>query len=400
MNNEIIHLYRRYLNNQCTEQELKEIIDLIADGRHQPEWDFVLAEEENKVINGEFYEETDLKKTLNLNERILGTIKGKTGRSVQRKITLWPKFAAAMLVFALSAATYFYFNNTQNEEVIVETTELRYKNDVEPGGNKAVLTLADGKRIDLTNLKNGEVIEQSGIKITKTADGKLTYKITGDVQLNGADLAFNTIETPMGGQYQIQLPDGTKIWLNASSSLKFPASFTSITERKVELRGEAYFEVAHNKSSPFKVTTSNQVVEVLGTHFNVNAYTNEGAVKTTLLEGSVKVVGTSSPNSQMLKPGQQASLKTGKITVNQIDTELAVAWKNDLFMFEHDNIQYIMRMIERWYNVDVQYVGSIPDDKFGGAVSKFQNVSEVLKTLELTGKVHFKIEGRRIVVTK
>jgi len=196
----------------------------------------------------------------------------------------------------------------------------------------------------------------------------------------------------------VVLSDGSKVWINSASSLRYPTAFTG-NERKVELTGEAYFEVAHNPAKPFRVASRNQTVEVLGTHFNINAYDDEPAIKTTLLEGKVKVTAANN-EVRFLQPGQQSALSTGAFTVSAVETDEAVAWKNGQFMFENDNIQYIMRTLSRWYDVDVEYSGAIPDDTFGGGTSRFKNVSEVLNVLQLTGKVHFKIEGRKIIVSK
>jgi len=335
-------------------------------------------------------------------------------KSDKRNVIRWSISAAAAIIIFIGVGLYYFPEERISNSIVNQTA----KSEIVPGGNKAVLTLANGKKISLTDADNGMLAEQAGIRITKTADGQLIYTVSAlspSGEMPKAEGGFNTIETPRGGQYQIILPDGTKVWLNAASSLKYPASFASLKERRVELKGEAYFEVVKAAGLspsgggrgriPFIVNTDKQEVEVLGTHFNVNAYTDEAAVKTALLEGSVKVYvpGTPSPLERAgvrLKPGQQSALTTNGIKVENIDTELAVAWKNNQFIFESDDIQYIMRMIARWYNVEVEYVGAIPKNKFGGAVSRFENVSEVLKSLESTGRVKFKIEGRRILVSK
>ena len=270
-----------------------------------------------------------------------------------------------------------------------------------PGGSKAVLTLANGKKISLTDVNNGMLAEQANVQITKIADGQLVYSILPNQQdVNNPKNQYNTIETPKGGRYQLQLPDGTKVWLNSASKLIYPSSFSSHKNRKVELSGEAYFEVAKDKDRPFLVKTIMQEVEVLGTHFNISSYEDEPSVKTTLLEGSVKVIGING-NDKILRPGQQLVLTKDNSVVENVNTEqLAIALKSDQFVFENDDIQYIMRMISRWYNVDVEYVGEIPENKFGGSISKFENISEVLKSLESTGKVQFRIHDHRIFVSK
>lgn len=305
----------------------------------------------------------------------------------------WPRIAAAAsIILCLGTAYYFY----QKTDV---TPSVSYaKNNILPGGNKAYLTLADGKRITLTNAKNGTLAQQPGVNITKTSDGELIYSINDlKPEIEGAK-NYNTIETPVGGQYQVVLPDGTKVWLNAASSLKFPSTFARLVNRKVELRGEAYFEVAKNKQQPFIVKTAEQEVEVLGTHFNINTYKNEQGVKTTLLEGSVKI--HNGVESKILKPGEQSTLTNQRFMVKTIDVEEAIAWKKGYFYFNNENIESIMRKLSRWYNVEVQYEGKIPNEGFYGTVSQTKNISQVLSILEKTKGVHFRIEGRRITVMK
>ena len=307
--------------------------------------------------------------------------------------TWWPRIAAAAsIVLCLGTAWYFYQRTDTNPAVS------HAKNNILPGGNKAYLTLADGQKIVLTNAKNGTLAQQPGVKITKTSDGELIYSIT-DLKPEIKEIkSYNTIETPVGGQYQVVLPDGTKVWLNAASSLKFPSTFARLVNRKVELRGEAYFEVTKNKQQPFIVKTIEQEVEVLGTHFNINTYKDEQGVKTTLLEGSVKI--HNDVESKILKPGEQSTLTNQRFMVKTIDVEEAIAWKRGYFYFNNENIESIMRKLSRWYNIEVQYQGKITDEGFYGTVSRTRNISQVLDILEKTKGVHFKIEGRRVTVMK
>lgn len=308
---------------------------------------------------------------------------------------IWPLIATAVL-FCLALAFYF-FQDAYTIPTITSTAKI----DIAPGGNKAFLTLANGKRIVLTDAKNGELAEESGIKVIKTADGQLVYNVSNGISpVTGT----NKIETPAGGQYQVRLPDGTKVWLNAASSLTFPTKFAKL-ERRVMLSGEAYFEVAKDKRHPFIVKTEQQEVEVLGTHFNINSYQDEPELKTTLLEGSVKVTLNSSARHLkmqdkgiIIKPSQQAILQNNKLKIQTVDIQEAVDWKNGEFIFNNESLESIMRKISRWYNVDISY-GNIRRTKlFSGKISRFENVSEVLNMLELTGEVHFKTEERRITV--
>lgn len=318
-----------------------------------------------------------------------------------RKIRVWPRIvAAASVILCLGIGAYFYIHSKDQYQQVAQNKPL--KDDILPGGNKAILTLANGKKIILTGSKNGTLAVQDNMEIKKITEGKVVYTVNGsDQTYNEQDskIQYNTMTTPRGGQYWVVLPDGSKVLLNAASSLTYPVTFSG-NDRKVELNGEAYFEVAHNPSKPFIVSSAGQTVEVLGTHFNINAYGDEPAVKTTLLEGKVKVTAMAKNEVRYLQPGQQAVLNNSQLNVGSVETDEVVAWKNGQFMFESDNIQHIMRMISRWYDVGVTYNGVIPDDTFSGNVSRFTNVSEVLKTLQLTGKVHFKVQGRVIAISK
>jgi transmembrane sensor len=304
----------------------------------------------------------------------------------------WRHLSQAAAVLLVLGTALFY--NPKSKTSSRQMVKIRKDEAVIlPGSNKAVLTLSDGSHIDLDDSKAGLLCKQGNVKVGKTGSGKLVYQTAG---LNSKAIVYNTITTPRGGQYQVVLSDGTKVWINAASALKFPATFSG-KERLVDLSGEAYFEVSKNKSMPFKVRVNNMAVEVLGTHFNVNAYPDENEVKTTLLEGSVKL--SSGNVVSMLKPGQQGVFADkNSFNVSEVNVEEAVAWKNGYFIFDDENIQHIMRKISRWYDVEVDYNGKIDEGDFGGTVSRFKSVSGVLKSLELTGTVHFKVQGRRITV--
>jgi transmembrane sensor len=308
-------------------------------------------------------------------------------------MVLWSRLAAAAVILLLLSFGGAYYAGWG----IFRTSQNVYVNDIAPGGNKAVLTLANGQKISLTDAKDGELASQAGVIIKKKANGQITYTIAGRGGANRLAAEYNTIDVPMGGQYQVDLPDGTKIWLDAQSSFRYPVNFTG-KERKVEVTGEAYFEVAHNKSMPFKVKSAGQIVEVLGTHFNVMAYPGEKLIKTTLLEGSVKISNATS--EQVIAPGQQAQVSSSAIKVVDADVEDAVAWKNGYFKF-HENLEGIMNKIARWYNVEIIYEET-PDSiqEFGGEISRGKNISAVLNIIEKTSNIHFKVEGRRVIVKK
>jgi len=390
LNNEIIHLFTKYLSNQCSKDELERVFILIEKGSNKSEWDFVLAEEASRLVDSNHQEEMSLDEITRLHDRIQDTIKeeGSKLKVLTGRNLYWAKIAAAAVILITLSVSVFYYSRHD-----VMPDELVH--DIAPGGNKAVLTLANGKKIILSDAKNGKLAADSGVTVIKLADGKIIYALeSGKV----ANAAFNSIETPRGGQYQVTLPDGTKVSLNAASSLTYPASFATLKERRVELKGEAYFEVAKDKKHPFLVKTENQEIEVLGTHFNINSYTDEPMAKTTLIEGSVLV--KASDTEQILKPGYQAINSMGGLRVVEANVDEVLAWKNGYFMFDNEGIESVMRKISRWYNVDVVFKGNVPKDKFGGTVSRFENVSQVLRKLTYTDKVHFIIEERRIIVTK
>lgn len=308
-------------------------------------------------------------------------------------IQLFRKYAvAATILIALSVSTYFILKRSNDSKRLFAAGK-----NLTPGGNKAILTLADGSKISLTDVANGHITKQAGITITKTKAGQLVYTASKTETASGIP-SYNTIETPKGGQYQVILPDGTNVWLNAASSLRYPAAFSG-SERKVELNGEAYFEVAKNPAMPFRIVSKGQVAEVLGTHFNINSYADEPGIKTTLLEGSVRILNLRSNHTAILKPGQQSNTAvSGAVDVTDVNPEQYIAWKSGKFIFADSNIESIMRQVSRWYNVDIEYRGDITKEKFGGRASRFNNVAELLEILELTDQVHFEINGRRIIV--
>jgi transmembrane sensor len=314
------------------------------------------------------------------------------GKSKKNNIRLWKRIAAAAAIIFILGIGILYQQYFTNDNLA--------KADIQPGGNKAYLTLSNGNKIELGNISNGKIATQNGLSITKTADGKIIYTVGDQVQTEGKT-EYNTIETPKGGQYQLILPDGSTVWLNAASSLRYALDFKHTKTREVELQGEAYFEIQHDKLRPFKVKTARETVEVLGTHFNVNSYSDEPVEKTTLLEGSVKISDKMALSTRILKPGEQSVLSgNGDLTVAKADMEAAIAWKNGLFVFEDEKLADIMKRVSRWYNVEVEFRDVDSQLVFGGSVSRYDNVSKVLRKLEKVGGVHFKVEGRRIIVTR
>jgi transmembrane sensor len=303
---------------------------------------------------------------------------------------LWPRIAAAAsFVLVMGTALYFYSENNNKQG-----TEVAYANDIAPGKNGATLTLANGKQILIKDALAGNIAEQSGVKISKTAEGEIIYELTND---NSGEIAFNTLSTTRGEQTQVRLPDGTLVFLNAESSLKYPTRFTGSEKRSVSLTGEGYFEVAKDKKHPFMVAVGGQSVEVLGTHFNINAYTSN-AVSTTLLEGSVAVARGA--KRKLISPGEQAVSSNEDIKVNEVEVEDIVAWKNGYFMFASENLESIMGKLSRWYNVQVDFRDeAFKKETFFASVKRDVNISEVLKKLQGAGKMEFKLQGNMVVIS-
>ncbi|HEX8024084.1 FecR family protein, partial [Mucilaginibacter sp.] len=314
---------------------------------------------------------------------------------VTRKKRYWPGYAAAASILLCLSVSFYFYRQPKQQNLVKNNI---VKNDFLPGSNKAVLTLANGAKLSLTGGSKGLLARQGVTSINKKEEGKVEYRPAADdlTVVKPAGIMYNTVTTPKGGQYQVALPDGTKVWLNTASSIRFPTAFNG-NNRQVEITGEVYFEVAKNKEKPFIVTSGSQKVTVLGTHFDINAYADEKVVKTTLLEGSVKV--TTGSGMVLLKPGQQSQLNTENklIVSNDIDTDEVIAWKKGYFQFNKADIQTIMNQISRWYDVEVKYEGQVEPGHYYGKISRNVNASKVLKVLELSG-MHFTIEGGKIIV--
>ncbi|MGN7819852.1 FecR family protein [Chitinophaga sp. 22536] len=311
-------------------------------------------------------------------------------RAPQKRSYRWAYAAAAAVLVLVAAGGIFLFPRKQAPSVAVAEKSV-FHNDIKPGGNKATLTLANGSIVVLDDVAADSLAPQGNSKITRTGNGQLSYQPSGAPQ----QVVYNTLSTPAGGQFRLTLPDGSRVWLNAASSITFPTAFTG-KDRIVELKGEAYLEVSHNPQQPFKVKVRDMEVSVLGTHFNINAYPNEAGIRTTLLEGSVRV--NNDGQSYILKPGQQAQLQpNGQFSLQQVDTEDITAWKDGQFSFNDADIHTVMRQVARWYGAEVVYQGNVTHH-FMGTIPRDVPVSRLLKMLELTGRVSFVVEGNKIIV--
>lgn len=336
-----------------------------------------------------------------------------TAKSIgSRRGNLRRMAAAIAVLVTLSAGLYFYFRpgNTGSighpREMISGTVDT---NDLAPGGNKAFLILSDGKKVVLSDMETGAFIHQGTATVRKKEHGQIFYgPVDQAADVGGgpspdSSQVYNTVVTPRGGQYMVSLPDGTRVWLNAASSLVFQVPFTG-RERRVRLKGEAYFEVTKDKARPFKVSAGGAEITVLGTHFNVMAYEDEPGLEATLLEGAVKI--TKNTENKVLNPGEQASIDgNGRIRITTVNTEEAIAWKNGYFLFDNEPLESLMRKISRWYDAEVIYQGDPEGLYFGGMVSRSKNISEILKIMELTANIRFQVDaggpdgkGRRITV--
>lgn len=357
----------------------------------------VLSDRFNAIEGVEFLKEINTDQAwLNVKENLNRAPDEVMGKSRQIPLT-WKTLSIAALVLATISVALLLWIKYQEvgppslvEHAAIDWHKRQVKSSA---GNKAVLMLANGETIVLDSAENGVLIKTGAIEVSKTSDGQLVYQVKTQSDQNPENGGLNTITTPPGGQYQVILPDNSKVWLNAASSLKFPTSFNG-KSRNVELIGEAYFDVAEDKSRPFIVKSRLGEIEVLGTGFNVMAYADERVMKTTLVEGSVKIKGR---ETRVLKPGEQAVLNAYRMKIANVDVQEAIAWKNNLFQFNETSIDVIMRQATRWYNVEVKYAGKIPNRSFTGKISRNVSLNEFLEMLKYTG-VNFKIEGKQITV--
>lgn len=355
-----------------------------------------ITEEELALLESWHLHEINSNKSYQGLERNLGKLDRHmqiliNGQPEHKTFRLWPRLvAAASVILVLSIGTYFLMRPGNEANNLSVSHAL-----IRPGGNKAYLTLADGQRISLTDAKVGNIVSQQGCLIRKTANGRIVYEAPASA---GKASGYNTIETPNGGQYEVRLPDGTGVWLNAASSLRYPSAFSG-KRRQVELSGEAYFEVAPDKKHPFIVKNRAQEIEVLGTHFNVNGYSDQKDMRTTLLEGRVKVSLKGSSGSAVLNPGEQSFIGAGKIRVSAVEPSYAIAWKNGYFRFDGKPLETTLKEIARWYDVSIVFENSgLESLRLAGTISRYSQIEQVLKKLELTGALSYAINGRKVTI--
>lgn len=386
---EVQKLVEKYLHNSSTAEETEKLFQWYrSEMNTDTEWNFDPQEDEE-----------------NLKSFIFSKID--VPDLAERQIPVYRRYysmavAATILIFLVSGL-YFFIKRDQvlTATVPVKVAVKQKAKDIQPGGIKAILTLSDGKKIVLDDSQNGVVINQGGIKIHKNSQGIIEYTLSKSAneqtvsERREIQTVYNTIQTPVGGKFQLNLADGSKVWLNSASSLRFPVFFSG-DSREVELKGEAYFEVSKHDDKKFSVRSGNQTVEVLGTHFNINAYSDEPSITTTLIEGAVRVIELNSKKSQILKPGEQSKVNWD-IKIQKKDTQAEVAWKEGYFYFENASIETVMRQLGRWYGITARYEGALPEHHFEGAIATNLTLLEVLEILQKSN-IHFRLEGKEVVV--
>jgi ferric-dicitrate binding protein FerR (iron transport regulator) len=384
---EVQELVEKYLHNIASKEEEERLLQWYwRESNLKSEWEL-----------NSFQSELDLKSKIYT--KITEQDESETDQYNSEK-NKFKKIGIALLFFTILALAAFFNSNQFRKSNTDKTLVVEQPVDILPGGSKAILTLADGRKIELDESKNGILVDQGGIKVHKNSDGIIEYtfskkEIPSLNSLDPAEPVFNTIETPVGGKYQLNLADGSKVWLNSSSSIRFPIFFSK-DKREVELKGEAYFEVSKDSKRKFSVRSGIQTVEVLGTQFNINAYSDEKSIKTTLFEGEIRVIDLKTNHSKLLKPGEQSNVDQS-IQIRKIDTQTEIAWKEGYFHFKKANIETVMRQLGRWYGVTARYEGNLPEHHFSGAISNNLTLLEVFEILEKSN-IHFRLDGKEVVV--
>lgn len=382
-------LILKYLDRSLTEEESRELNDL---GSASPEiWLLIAQLEDDESLGGELQLQGNIDTPRALAQVWTHIDERETSRTRRRLLRNWGIAAMAVILVAAGGGGYYLWNQRQpakGSSPVAATVS-----DIAPGSNKGILTLADGSEIRLDKQPTGALPQQGDTKVSKPDSGWVVYSTQGKEAGK-----YNTLTVPPAGQYAVVLPDGTKVWLNNSSRLRYPTAFTGGI-RNVTLTGEAYFEVARDLAKPFIVTVNDLRVEVLGTHFNVTAYSDEKKISTTLLSGEVRLV--SGDRRQVLQPGQEAVSEGhgGDFQVNKVDTGEAVAWKDGFFHFDHAGLPEVLRQLTRWYDVTLELRGTMPDDLYSGDLSRYNSLSSILKNLNKED-VHLTLEGKRLIVSR
>jgi transmembrane sensor len=402
---ERVHLlFAKYLRKECSENEFEEMLTwLVAmDERKKNSLSAPLKELWDRANAGKLLSTADQVNWDQVFDRVIHSDNKRRIIPMDRFVkngTVWKMIVAAACITGIIYSGIFFFNKKGEVKVTPrETTALRLPNEVVPNGNNAILTLSNGKIIVLDSVQNGIIANQGNTKVIKLDSGQLAFSPETKNGLHSDEISYNTISTPRAAQYQLVLSDGTKVWLNAASSLRFPTTFNG-SLRTVELSGEGYFEVTKNKEKPFVVRTGGQEVKVLGTHFDIMAYEDEESIQTTLIEGLVVV--SHNNHSSILEPGKQSRLSrdNNNLTVVNANMNQAIAWKNGYFFFDRSDVKTIMRQVSRWYDLDIVYESPVPDLQFSGKIERNLPLSGITHLLE-SGQIHFRIEGKKCFLIK
>ncbi len=395
--NRLIELLQAYLSNTLSSEQGAELAALLEQPANQQAFgDLLYQQLADKELN---IDDPDEKSFENIRARLLRQMQKEETAPVKGAVSLWRRplrYAAAVLILAVAAAATYLLWNPAPPPALAGQEAIRQEGDIAPGSNKAELTLSDGTTINLDDTGEGAIAQQGNTSIVKLSNGKIVYN-TGSS--SGQTIMMNTMRTPRGGHYQVTLPDGSRVWLNAASSLTYPTAFAGST-RKVSITGEAYFEVAKNQKIPFIININGDIeVEVLGTSFNIDSYADEPSVRTTLVQGAVRI--HTGGNTKDLRPGQQLMVDrvSGSQRIITPDVQQVIAWKDGAFNFHQMKLESVMRQLSRWYDVEVTYPNGIPDVMFGGKVQKNLPLSAMLEGLEIMN-VHFTIEGRTLTIMK
>lgn len=393
------NLFYRYLNNECTPGEVKALLKQFGQESDQGELKaLILQELEKTEIPEGFEEQTDIAEVFKQTDQYLQEQLFSEKKQVSISRLTWLAIAASIAICCTLG--YLFFPRHQTE--VLSAQAINGGTDAKPGADKAILKLANGTSIVLNDNAQSTILNEAGLKITKTKDGMLVYEAAA-VSTAGSKLVYNELITPLGAKYKIVLPDGTRVWLNAGSSLRYPMAFDT-KERRVELKGEGYFEVqkvnSGNGKVPFYVETPTQIVQVLGTEFNISAYDDDQVVKTTLISGKVNVSDRSNNLQETLNPGEQAvQINGGAFKVTKVNTESSISWKNGNFMFEDMYLRDIMKQLCRWYNVEIDE-SQIPQTRYNIFISRNETLQSVLNMLGSTGNLKFQLNNNRIKITR
>ncbi len=391
------YLFAQHVAKTNTEAEKHELALLLLSPQSEDEIKELL--QQSWDADGAF-ENMPLQKREDMINAILGHDAPLFKERTVRSFAIWKRVAAAAaILLVLSVGSYFAFKNKPVQEVAVnKAPEKKINNEIDaPASTKAKITLGDGRTVPIDSITSGTLATQGGVNLVKNANGQIVYSAS---QTAPGEIQYNTLTNPRGSKVvDMILADGSRVWLNAGSSLTYPVAFSG-NERKVAITGEAYFEVVHNDAKPFKVTYGKTEITDIGTEFNVNAYENEGNVKVTLLEGSIKV-NQSLPGTNnkgiIIKPGEQAQVTSDIKIIKGVDVDKVMAWKNGVFNFQDASLEEVMRQVERWYDIEVVYQKGVPKFEFVGKLSRALSLSAVLHGLEVS-KVNFRVEGRTVVV--